>query len=107
MVTIGIIENAFLIRINGGITHSHNEKYREEFEALPFIADNDSPSKEVVLAAKPDLIIWWGSTFTEDTLGSVQDWNERGIATYIVDNAATGVEGKRTVDRLYNDRKLQ
>ena len=67
MVTIGIIENAFLIRINGGITHSHNEKYREEFEALPFIADNDSPSKEVVLAAKPDLIIGWGSTFTEDS----------------------------------------
>lgn len=45
-----------------------NEKYREEFEALPFIADNDSPSKEVVLAAKPDLIIGWGSTFTEDTI---------------------------------------
>ena len=80
-----------------------NEKYRDEFEALPFIADNDSPSKEVVLDAKPDLIIGWGSTFTEDTLGSVQDWNERGIATYIVDNSASGVEGRRTVSRLYND----
>ena len=80
-----------------------NEKYRDEFEALPFIADNDSPSKEVVLDAKPDLIIGWGSTFTEDTLGRVQDWNERGIATYIVDNSASGVEGRRTVSRLYND----
>lgn len=80
-----------------------NEKYRDEFEALPFIADNDSPAKEVVLDAKPDLIIGWGSTFTEDTLGSVQDWNERGIATYIVDNSASGVEGRRTVSRLYND----
>lgn len=33
----------------------------------------------------------------------MQDWNERGIATYIVDNSASGVEGRRTVSRLYND----
>lgn len=82
-----------------------NEKYTASFEALNFISDNDSPSKEVVLDQDPDLIIGWGSTFGESTLGPVSDWNDRGIHTYIVDNSASGGDNPqpRTVERLYND----
>lgn len=82
-----------------------NEKYTASFEALNFISDNDSPSKEVVLDQDPDLIIGWGSTFGESTLGPVSDWNGRGIHTYIVDNSASGGDNPqpRTVERLYND----
>ena len=82
-----------------------NEKYAAEFEKLNFISDNDSPSKEVVLDQNPDLIIGWGSTFGENTLGPVSDWNSRGIHTYIVDNSASGGENpkNRTVERLYHD----
>lgn len=80
-----------------------NEKYKEKFEALNFISDNDSPSKEIVLDQNPDLIIGWGSTFGEKTLGPVSDWNEKNIATYIVDNSAVGVSEPRSVERLYRD----
>lgn len=82
-----------------------NEKYTAQFESLNFISDNDNPAKEVVLDQNPDLIIGWGSTFGENTLGPVSDWNSRGIHTYIVDNSASGGENpqNRTVERLYND----
>lgn len=82
-----------------------NEKYAAQFEALNFISDNDAPSKEVVLDQDPDLILGWGSTFGENTLGPVSDWNGRGIHTYIVDNSASGGDNpqNRTVERLYND----
>jgi iron complex transport system substrate-binding protein len=79
-----------------------NEKYLDEFNSLNFISENDSPAKEVVLDQNPDIIIGWGSTFGENTLGSVKDWHDKGIHTYLVENSVAG-EDSRTLDRIYKD----
>jgi iron complex transport system substrate-binding protein len=79
-----------------------DEKYLDEFNSLNFISENDSPAKEVVLDQNPDIIIGWGSTFGENTLGSVKDWHDKGIHTYLVENSVAG-EDSRTLDRIYKD----
>lgn len=79
-----------------------NEKYTASFEALNFISDNDSPSKEVVLDQEPDLIVGWGSLFADDALGATSDWNARGINTYLMKNTVSGL-GKRNFEFLIQD----
>lgn len=78
------------------------ETYRDKFNALNIISDTDSPSKEVVIAQKPDIIIGWGSTFNEKALGNISEWNDKEINTYIMDNTASD-ENNRTVERIYTD----
>ena len=55
-----------------------------------------------MLDQKPDLIVGWGSLFAEDALGAVNDWHERGVHTYLMNNTVSGL-GNRTVDFLYDD----
>ena len=78
-----------------------------EFRVVYILDANEgiTPHHKAVLDQDPDLIIGWGSTFGESTLGPVSDWNDRGIHTYIVDNSASGGDNPqpRTVERLYND----
>lgn len=78
------------------------EDYKEDFESLNFISEGDIPSKELVIDQQPDIIIGWGSTFGEDTLGDVSEWNEQGIHTYAMENTVSNA-GARTVERLYTD----
>lgn len=62
------------------------ERMADEYNSIPFIAESGYPSKEVVLDQKPDLIVGWGSLFAEDALGAVNDWHERGVHTYLMNN---------------------
>ena len=78
------------------------ERMADEYNSIPFIAESGYPSKEVVLDQKPDLIVGWGSLFAEDALGAVNDWHERGVHTYLMNNTVSGL-GNRTVDFLYDD----
>lgn len=58
------------------------ERWADEYNSIPFIAESGYPSKEVVLDQKPDLIVGWGSLFAEDALGAVNDcMNEECIPT--------------------------
>ena len=74
----------------------------QEYESLNFLAQDAYPSKEVVLAQEPDLIIGWYSLFADEDLGPTQDWNDRGVATYLMKNTVSGL-GKRNFDYLVED----
>ncbi len=78
------------------------EVMADEYNAIPFIAEKGYPAKEVVLAQEPDMLIGWGSLFAEDAMGPVSEWNQKGIATYLMNNTVSGL-GARTVEFLYKD----
>ncbi|MEA4892518.1 MAG: ABC transporter substrate-binding protein [Peptococcaceae bacterium] len=78
-------------------------KYAGQFEKLNLLTeDGGYPAEEVVVAQEPDIIISWGSLFSEKNLGSAKSWNERGIHTYVLENTASNT-GARTVERIYTD----
>ena len=78
------------------------EQTAAEYESLNFLAMDDYPSKEVVLSLEPDLIVGWYSLFSEEDLGAVSNWNERGINTYRMKNTVSGL-GKRNFEYLIED----
>lgn len=57
--------------------------YPEEIKKVKII-NRYHPDAETVVAANPDLIIGWKSTFTSVLKKSTAWWNERGIRTYVV-----------------------
>lgn len=75
-------------------------QYEEEFKKIKKYQDN-SPTKEEVLAANPDFIASWRSYFGEKRLGEVNFWIERGVNTYIQVNS--GVAKNDGLENEYND----
>lgn len=68
----------------GGTAWKRMEKmYPEEIKKVKII-NRYHPDAETVVAANPDLIIGWKSTFTSVLKKSTAWWNERGIRTYVV-----------------------
>lgn len=79
------------------------EPVETEYNAIPQMTnDNEYPSKEVVVAAEPDIIISWGSLFEGKYLGSVTEWHEKGVHTYLMSNTVPGL-GNRKVSWIIND----
>ncbi len=62
------------------------------------------PSREQVVAAAPDIIIGWGSLFQSKAIGSVKEWHNRGIHTYVMTNTVpTQATGPRKVRYFLDD----
>ncbi|MGN0185249.1 MAG: ABC transporter substrate-binding protein [Aristaeellaceae bacterium] len=79
------------------------EPVAEEYNALVQLTDdNEYPSKEVVVEADPDIIVGWGSLFEGEYLGSVVEWHEKGIHTYVMNNTVPGL-GDRKVSWILDD----
>ena len=79
------------------------EPVAEAYNALVQLTDdNEYPAKEVVVAAEPDIIVGWGSLFEGEALGSVLDWHEKGVHTYLMSNTVPGL-GDRKVSWILND----
>lgn len=64
---------------------SENEKFETHIEQLPVIT-RQWPSKESILALKPDLIYAMESAFRAERLGTPVFWEERGIRTCLVND---------------------
>ena len=64
--------------------------------------DGNYPIKEVMLSYDPDIIVGWGSSFQDGSLGSVNEWHDRGIHTYIFNNTVPGL-GDRKVSWIIDD----
>lgn len=79
--------------------------YESEYQELKRIADNSSyPSREAFLLQNPDIIIGWGSLFSDIALGSVNDWHRRNIHTYVMSNTIPTVSsGNRRVANIFTD----
>lgn len=73
-------------------------KYEESIRQLPLLTDM-WPSKESILALKPDLIVAMSSAFTDERLGSIAFWNDRGIPVLTGINYTVG----RTIGSFFDD----
>ena len=58
--------------------------YAEAYAALPILAAPYVPSREEVVALRPDLLIGWSHHFTPEALGDVYAYIDRGVGAYIV-----------------------
>ena len=58
--------------------------YADAYAALPILAAPYVPSREEVVALRPDLIIGWSHHFTPEALGDVYSYFDRSIGAYIV-----------------------
>ena len=72
------------------------DEYKDAFSKVEYV--KDAPSKEAVIAAKPDFIISWSSYFGDKTLGDVKEWQDKGVNTFILKNS-----GAVEVDSLENE----
>lgn len=58
--------------------------YAAAYAALPILAAPYVPSREEVVALRPDLLIGWSHHFTPEALGDVYAYIDRGVGAYIV-----------------------
>ena len=70
--------------------------YADAYAALPILAAPYVPSREEVVALRPDLIIGWSHHFTPEALGDVYAYFDRGVGAYIV--PATVRKGRPTLE---------
>lgn len=79
-------------------------EYEEDFEGVPIIAESafPPPSREVVLAAGPDLIVsGYPDDYGPQALGDRASLLEDGINTYLVSGSCDGVDN--SLDNTYDD----
>ncbi|AOH47060.1 iron ABC transporter substrate-binding protein [Selenomonas sp. oral taxon 920] len=70
--------------------------YADAYTALPILAAPYVPSREEVVALRPDLIIGWSHHFTPEALGDVYSYFDRSVGAYIV--PATVRKGRPTLE---------
>lgn len=77
------------------------DRLKDKYSKVRVLSDK-YPTKEQVLALKPDLIFGWKSVFAPKVLGDVNEWHDRGVNTLVQRNTVKTV-GNYTVDNLYKD----
>ncbi len=84
-----------------GLDNAVPETVQADFDKVNYLS-TFTPPKEDVLNLEPDLILSWGSYFSEKNLGDVQFWVNKGVNVYV--NSNTVKNGKpRTLESEYND----
>ena len=78
------------------------DKYKEAFDKVEYLTEF-TPSKETVTMLNPDMILTWGSLFSDDNLGDVNTWIEKGCNTYINTNTRRKEGEKRTIQNEMTD----
>lgn len=69
-----------------GLDGEVKDELKNEFDQIEYL--DAWPTKEEVVAAEPDFIAAWYSSFGDDRLGDVDFWHERGCNTYMSLNSA-------------------
>lgn len=109
MIELGLTKNIVGI---SNITNEIDEKYADVYAQLPVLGSFDKtaisvndlgfPTKEMVVMSSPDMIIGWSGLFYEDSIGTVKEWNDKGVHTFMVRNVAD-MESDKNVQNLFND----
>lgn len=71
------------------------------YDAIPVLADKRDISKEKVVGMEPDIVVGRVKSFTPETLGSVSDLNDMGIAAYTQE--ATRMDQDVTMESIIDD----
>lgn len=73
------------------------------YDAIPVLADKRDISKEKVVGMEPDIVVGRVKSFTPETLGSVSDLNDMGIAAYTQES--TRMDQEITMESIIEDIK--
>lgn len=71
------------------------EEYEESLADVPVLAENDYPSKEVLLENDPDFAIGSERTFQDSGVGTVEELEKLGIDAYVTES-----EKPETIDNM-------
>lgn len=98
MIALGLEDH---VVASYGLDNEVKDEWKKGFDKMHYKEEPFAPDKEMVLADKPDMILSWGSLFSDKNLGNVNNWIDQGINTYI--NTNTRVKGDRTLENEYTD----
>lgn len=85
-----------------GLDNPIKEEWQEAFSKMNYQEATFAPTKEEVTMLQPDMILSWGSIFSDKKLGDVAYWIERNTNTYINTNTRAGGYA-RTLENEYTD----
>jgi iron complex transport system substrate-binding protein len=84
-------------------------QWLDAYNAVPVLAER-YPAREIVVATEPDfLFAGFASAFNEDNLGAQDEWNARGVGTYLVDASCRERHPKDqpfTIDPILTDIEI-
>ena len=104
----GCVEIMIALELEGHVAASYglDNPVKEEWEAglskMNYNEDVFAPDKETVLMMEPDLILSWGSIFSDKNLGDAAEWIANGTNTYISSTTRSGGH-PRTLENEYAD----
>lgn len=85
-----------------GLDNEVKPEWQDGFAEMNYRDDVFAPDKETMTLLQPDMILSWGSLFSDKNLGDVGSWNSKGVATYINSNTRSGGR-PRTLENEYTD----
>ncbi len=95
MIELGLTDKIVGI---SNITNPILPKYQAEYDKLPVLGsfsktaktvnDLGFPTKEMMIASEPDMIIGWSGLFYDTAIGTISEWKEKGVHTFIVRNVS-------------------
>ena len=98
MIALGLEDH---VLASYGLDNEVKDEWKAGFENMNYDESVFAPDKETVTMLAPDMILSWGSYFSEKKLGDVSSWNGKGVATYMNTNTVPG--GSRTLENEYTD----
>ena len=98
MIALGLEDH---VAASYGLDNEVKAEWQEGFAQMNYQTDVFAPDKETVTLLQPDLILSWGSLFSEKNLGDTAAWNAKGVGTYMNSNTCPG--GSRTLENEYTD----
>lgn len=99
MIALGLEDHVIA---SYGLDNEVKDEWKEGFAKVNYNEDVFAPDKETVTLLEPDLILSWGSLFSDKKLGDVADWNAKGVGTYMNSNTRPGGYA-RTLENEYLD----
>ena len=98
MIALGLEDH---VAASYGLDNEVKDEWKDGFAQMNYDESVFAPDKETVTLLEPDMIFSWGSYFSDEKLGDVYEWNDKGTGTYINSNTARG--GSRTLENEYTD----
>ncbi len=99
MIALGLEDH---VVASYGLDNEVKAEWQKGFARMHYQEDVFAPDKETVTLLEPDMILSWGSLFSEKNLGDVAEWNAKGVATYMNSNTRPGGH-PRTLENEYAD----
>ena len=98
MIALGLEDH---VLASYGLDNEVKDEWNDGFAQMNYDETVFAPDKDTVTLLEPDMIFSWGSYFSDEKLGDVYEWNDKGVGTYINSNTARG--GSRTLENEYTD----